>query len=84
MRQLNVSDPVIFVDQVQVSHHALVTAVHGQTEFEAGGEPSVNLLFVQSNVEKTDSHGQQIERESSVPYQRDQKAHGYYWKFAGE
>jgi hypothetical protein len=45
------------------------------------GAPSINILVISDNPDKSDSYGRQIEHETSVPHKEDQRAHGYYWDF---
>lgn len=92
-KELKVRDAVEFVDTLGQSHKALITAVHGQYGHSCGtikgadgkpvdaGQPSVNLLWVVDDDTKTDGHGRQIERASSVVHRGSQGAHGNFWEF---
>jgi hypothetical protein len=51
-------DHVIYTDAYRVDHDALVTEVHS--------ESCINLVYVSKDKNKFDSHGRQIERQSSV------------------
>lgn len=42
--------------------------------------PSVNVVFVTDDGNRTDPYGRQIDRATSVPHHEDQTAHGYYWR----
>jgi hypothetical protein len=41
--------------------------------------PSINLVYVVGEEDKTDSYGRQIDRATSVPHKSSQTAHGYYY-----
>jgi hypothetical protein len=44
--------------------------------------PSLNLVYVSDDPNKTDQYGRQIERgATSVVHQRNQAAHGRFWRF---
>ena len=45
------------------------------------GAPSINVVIISDNPDKSDSYGRQIEHETSVPHREDQRAHGYFWDF---
>lgn len=83
IRQPQVGDVVIFVDEHAKRHNALLTAVHG-TSVADGAEtyhPAVNVVFVTDDSSKTDPYGSQIERETSVVHRISQSAHGMYWEY---
>jgi hypothetical protein len=42
--------------------------------------PSVNLIIVSTDSTKNDQYGRQIERLSSIVHEKNQHAHGNYWK----
>lgn len=67
---------VIYVDSVGKEHDALLTAVWGDPE----GTPSVNLVYVTEDVDRCDTYGRQILRDTSVVHVSNQVAHGRYWK----
>lgn len=74
-------DPVVYVDEVGVEHHALVTAVWtGMGLPKPDHQPGCNLVFVSSDPAKGDTYGRQIERRTSVSHQEAQMAPGNYWK----
>lgn len=65
---------VTWYDEYGKPHDALVTNVHGP-----GNTPSINVVVVNLDVGQTDSYGQKIQRETSVPHKVNQSAHGRYW-----
>ena len=75
--EVYVGGTVTFVDPHGLPHDALVTQVWGSPD----AKPCINLVWVAKMVDKEDSWGRQIERESSVVHQDSQTAHGNYWKF---
>jgi hypothetical protein len=75
MEQRNVGEAVIFVDDVKREHFALLTAVHG-----AGDKPCVNLMYVSSDENKTDTYGRQVERFSSCVHISNNSAQANCWK----
>lgn len=72
----SVGDSVVYVDEVSVSHSALVTAYWGG-EYPNG---AINCVYVTSDATKTDPYGRQLERASSVSRQSEHTARGRYWK----
>lgn len=76
-RVVTIGQCVNFHDERGRRHDALITAIHG----DADRCPCINLLIVSSDNTKHDDYGRQIERPSSVVHQRDNTAHGYYWRF---
>lgn len=42
--------------------------------------PSINLVYVEGDVDKTDSYGRQIVRQTSVTHRTNQSAHGRFWE----
>jgi hypothetical protein len=58
MKQLEIGDPVIYIDQQRVEHNALVTQVFSET--------CCNVLFVSLDSAKCDPYGRQVERWCSV------------------
>lgn len=69
---MQIGDSVTYVDEVRVTHDALITAVHGSE--------CINLIYVSTEELKADPYGRQIERASSV--QRENPgvtAHGRYF-----
>ena len=71
-----VGDVIVYVDEISVSHFALVTAYWG------GDQPNgaLNCVYVSKDESKRDPNGRQIERASSVSRQSEHTAHGRYWK----
>lgn len=43
--------------------------------------PSINLVHISREEEKTDTYGRQIERATSVPHESTQTANGYKYEF---
>ena len=82
---INVGQPVYYVDEKNLAHHALVTAVWNSITHYTGGKedmdrPGVNLVMINPAVESmTDQYGTQILRETSVVHQKYQPANGRYW-----
>lgn len=67
--------PVKYVDHSGVEHDALVTSDwRGANEFGA-----LNIVYVTNDIQKHDSYGNQIERDTSVPHKSNQTAPGNYW-----
>lgn len=75
-RQPQMGEPVVYVDPVGVQHPALITNPWGPTY--------VNLVYVSKDRARTDSYGQQIERQSSCVHASVQPVHGNYWRFVDE
>lgn len=71
---VEVGDVVTYVDEVGVSHSAIVLINHGGLATSA-----INVAFVSSDETKTDSYGRQIERASSVSRKSEYTAHGRYY-----
>ena len=86
LRERKVGDHVIYVDQYGKPRQALITIWWGDIEAYKSetGEIGCNLLFVASDVEKGDTYGRQIERETSVVHKTSQPAHGNYWCWPDE
>ena len=91
MRKLAIGDSVIYVNEFGKPLNALCTQNWGRGEFSIAPDsvypqdpPSINVVFVTPNEDKTDSCGRQIDRETSVVHRTRQGAHGRYWKFADE
>lgn len=72
-RKPQCGEPVMFVDPVGQAVPALVTAVWG--------DKCVNVVFVSKDVNKNDTYGRQIERNTSCVHQSIQQAHGNYWRY---
>jgi hypothetical protein len=86
MAELHEGDVVEYVNEFGQPRTALVTAVWGSNEFDLDGEqvwgvPSINVVWVTPEEGKRDQYGQQIERQTSVVHERNQAAHGRYWRF---
>ena len=93
MDGLYVGAPVVFVDAVGKPHPALVTAIHGSTDWEPGKvdgrgfpvyPPCINVVRTADDESMRDSYGRQITRDTSVVYRTSQPAHGYYYTMPGE
>lgn len=76
-RKAKVGEPVVYVDPTAVAHAGLVTAVWGPK--------CINLVFVSSDENKSDTYGRQIDRSAtSCNHQSQHVAHGNYWRFPDE
>lgn len=75
-RKAKIGQDVVFVDPVGQACPAVVTA--------SWGWPSVNIVIVSRDENKTDTYGRQIERHTSIVHQSVQPAHGNYWRFTDE
>lgn len=87
MRKLGNGVPILYVNEFGVVHDALVTqdwSYGKEFELKPGCTPSLNLVFVSKDDDKTDTYGSQIERATSVVHRSVQQAHGRYWTFADE
>lgn len=67
---------VIWYDEFNHPHDALVTCVHGQPE-----HPSINVVVVNLDKGQEDTYGQKIQRETSVVHKTYQMANGRYWDY---
>lgn len=74
---MQIGDHVTYVDSRAVEHEALVTATFSDPTKQ---EPSANVVYVSTDEGEHDQYGRQIKRDTSVPHERDQAAHGRYWK----
>ena len=83
LREVEVGQHVIFVDEDRGRHHALVVAVWGETVVHDRGisYPTLNLVYVSSDESKTDQYGRQIERVSSITPIEGSMAPGFCWLF---
>ncbi len=72
---LKIGSHVIYVDENRKSHSALVTAIHGDPQYN----PAINLVFVAAE-NGSDQYGAQKKNESSVTHCMDNTAHGRCWK----
>lgn len=70
---------VLYVDEVQKVHNALVTA---DWSYGSNTPGSINLVFVSGDEDLDDPYGRQIVRKTSVTHQSMQSAPGFYWKEA--
>lgn len=90
LRQVSVTDHVIFVDPLGKRRNALITAVWGEPYRQGNEEdgpiyyPSVNLVIVTTDDAMSDTYGRQITRTTSVVHKGGQQAHGNYWLFPDE
>lgn len=80
MTNLIVGSVVEYVDEIGVSHDALITCIHGVIDFTHPIQPCVNLVYVTKNKDKTDQYGNQLQRVSSVQHQSAYSAHGRFWR----
>lgn len=70
-----VGKAVIFTDEVQKEHAAVVTA-----DWANSDEPgAINLVYVSDDENLTDPYGRQIIRKTSVTHKSKQSAPGYFW-----
>ena len=87
-RQLEVGDPIIFIDNVRRSIPALVQAVHGDLQYREGeliGVPCINLVLVSRDTNRIDSYGRQIEHVTSVCHVSSQSPSvGFCWHWPDE
>lgn len=85
-KQVQVGGPVVFIDRVGKPRAALVTAVWGRHSVEGRVKPdeelSLNVVIIAEDATKGDPYGRQIERETSIPHESRQAAHGYAWRHA--
>lgn len=82
---VDIGNPVIYVNSHGVEISALVTEVFGPKKWDRDYDaPSVNVVFVSLDENRTDSTGRQIERTTSVVHKIRQYAHGSFWKLIGE
>jgi hypothetical protein len=77
--QAQIGESVIYVDTVGQEHQALVTNQFGGGNLEETW--SINLAYVNPDEGMNDQYGRQLLRQSSVPPERYQSAHGNYWKW---
>lgn len=76
MKNLEIGDPVIWVDSKGRDHNALVTAIWSAT--------CINVVFVSSDENRKDDCGRQIERQTSATHMSVQGVHGFYWRLPTE
>ena len=87
MKQINVGDPVIFVDSQKRESNAIVTSEWGGCTYDDDGNltwaPCINLVLVSLDETKMDSWGRQVERHSSVSHSITQGPTelGMCWRF---
>jgi hypothetical protein len=74
---MEIGDTVVYVDEVGQAHNALITA---NFMGAAAPDPSLNLVFVSDKDSEVDQYGRQIKRETSVVAEKNQAAHGRFWK----
>lgn len=67
---------VVYVDEVGVSHDALITTVHGSEL----GVNAINLVYVSGDASQHDPYGRQIARASSVSAEGPHTAHGRFYR----
>lgn len=69
-------DHVVYTDAFGVSHNTVVT--HGWTK------DVCNLVYVGKDVNKSDTYGNQIERDTSVQKKHAGSAPGKFWQWPDE
>ena len=75
-----VGQHVRIVNETYEEHDALVVAVHGVGYNNVG--PSINAVYVSSDIAKRDPYGQQLERLSSLQHfngTMNMPKRGRYW-----
>lgn len=75
---------VLYVDEFQQEHGALLTAVWDNGNPVAYPNPAVNLVLVSPDDTRTDTYGRQIERKTSVSHLSGNSAKANCWKRVGE
>lgn len=99
-REYRIGQAVIYVDPRGVRFDAVVTAWWASGHDHRAGsevtedarrhkesygqEPGCNLVFVSSDVQKFDTYGRQIERETSVSHKASSGMPGRYWCWPDE
>ena len=79
VRQIRtIGEGVIYVDENRVEHDALLTIVHGPG-YGPENEPTVNLLYVSKDADRSDQYGRQVIRESSVAHCSNNGVYGRCW-----
>lgn len=82
VRPVRVGDAVRVVDEHYAAYAGLVTAIHG--EFSDGFTPCINVVWVSADRAKTDGHGRQLERMSSLQHFNEgpnrMPVPGRYWE----
>jgi hypothetical protein len=68
-----IGDHVIFVDEYRVRHHALVTAVHGNS-----AHAPINLVYVAKD-NRVDQYGKQTIHQSSVVHEEFNSTKAFCW-----
>ena len=82
--QREIGQRVVYVDKYGKPRDALVTQWWHQSKEVPDSDASVNLVFISSDVQKDDTYGRQLERETSVVHKSNQSAHGFYWCWPDE
>ena len=80
VKELNIGDAIVFVDEHHVEHTALVTKVWSSV----GNCPGCNLVFVSGDDSKDDPYGRQIERRTSIVHLSQQPARASCWRHVDE
>jgi len=57
---------------------------YATVKFDEGDAPCINLVYVDPDVNKQDSWGRQLHRESSFVHKSWQQTGGMYWRFLDE
>ena len=81
---INIGQPVYYVDEFNVLHHAIVIQVWNQQVHYTDGKqdikrPGINLVRVNPDQNMDDQYGRQLLRETSVVHRDYQPAKGRYW-----
>ena len=80
MKKVEIGSAVTVVDEVGVTHNALVTNTWGPGEYEDDAPgPTINVAILAADETKTDSYGRQVERLPSTQHQKATSAPGRYW-----
>lgn len=82
--QREIGQGVIYVDKYGKARDALVTNWWHQSPERPDSEASVNIVFISDDVQKDDTYGRQLERETSVVHKSQQSAPGFYWCWPDE
>lgn len=78
--KLHVGAHVVYVNPVGVQHPALVTAIWGEPK----DCPLINLVYVDSDKDRSDSYGRQISRQTSLHHRSAYAVHGQYYMMPDE
>ena len=82
-----VGDVIVYHDEKGVAHNALTTISWGQDvpDDVPQNMPCINLLYLESDEKRQDTHGRQHAHASSIPHKSmNGDVHGYYWRWPQE